>query len=167
MKNWIVVANAARARVLEESDEVPATGRARRAAFVHVADLVHPASRQKGVELGDDRAGHVEGTGHGLGSASYLPRTDPREREHDRFAREVARVLDHGIAEGRCAGLILVAANPFGLHDFSKDQPKGTGNFVIPAGGSQSWRYGVYLYKGAREAKHVDAAWTEWTGTTK
>lgn len=113
MKNWIVVANSARARVLEEPDEMPERGRSRRTAFVHVADLVHPASRQKGVQLGDDRPGHVEGTGHGLGSTSYVPRTDPREREHDRFAREVARVIDHGVAEGRCAGLLLVATSPF------------------------------------------------------
>ena len=46
------------------------------------------------------------------GPAARLP-AHPREREHDRFAREVARTLDHGVAEGRCAGLILVATNPF------------------------------------------------------
>ena len=36
-----------------------------------------------------------------------------REREHDRFAREVAATLNAGIAAGKCAGLILVASNPF------------------------------------------------------
>jgi len=108
VKNWIVVANAARARVLEEADN-PRAG----ARFSHVADLVHPQSRQKGSELGGARPGHVEGIGHGLGSAAYLPRTDPRERERDRFARELARLIDHGVADGRCAGLVLVAASPF------------------------------------------------------
>jgi protein required for attachment to host cells len=107
--NWIVVANAARARVLEEADD--------RGHFLHVADLVHPQSRQKGVDLarahGGDRPGHVEGQGHGLGSAAYLPRTDPREREHDRFAREVAATLNEGVASGRCAGIVLVASDPF------------------------------------------------------
>jgi protein required for attachment to host cells len=78
-----------------------------------VADLVHPGSRQKGSELDDDRPGHVVRTGHGLGSSSYVPHTDPREREHDRFAREVAATLNAGIAAGRCAGLVLVASNPF------------------------------------------------------
>ena len=106
MNNWIVVANAARARVLHDAD--PPAG-----AFVTVADLVHPQSRQKGIDLADDRPGHVEGTGHGLGSASYQPRTNPRDREHDRFAQEVARVLDQGVAEGRCAGLVLMASSPF------------------------------------------------------
>ncbi|WP_284614793.1 host attachment protein [Aquabacterium humicola] len=105
MKNWLVVANAARARVLEAADGAE--------PYVHVADLVHPQSRQKGVELGDDRAGRVSGAGHGLGSAQYIPRTDVREREHERFAREVAAVLDDGVAAGRCAGLVLVASNPF------------------------------------------------------
>jgi protein required for attachment to host cells len=55
----------------------------------------------------------VEGNGHGLGSASYLPRTDPREREHDRFSREVANAVNGGVAQGRCAGFTLVASDPF------------------------------------------------------
>lgn len=105
MKNWLVVANASRARVLEESDDGN--------GYVHVADMVHPESRQKGLALGRDRAGHVQGTGHGLGSTEYLPRTDPREREHEQFARELAATLNAGVAGGRCAGLLLVCSNPF------------------------------------------------------
>lgn len=105
MKNWLVVANAARARVLEETD--------RPGSYVHRADLVHTQSRQKGIDLGTDRPGHVEGSGHGLGSTSYEPRTNVRDREHDRFAREVATLLNAGVAAGQCAGLVLVASNPF------------------------------------------------------
>ena len=105
LKNWLVIANAARARVLEETDKP--------GAYAHVADLVHPQSRQKGVELASDRPGHVEGVGHGLGSASYQPHTDPRERERDRFAHEVAQTLNRGVAAHRCAGLVLVASSPF------------------------------------------------------
>ncbi len=104
-RNWLVIANAARARVLEQGDWPD--------RVTHVADLVHPQSRQKGQRLAHDRPGHVEGTGHGLGSAAYVPRTDPREREHDRFAREVAAAIDEGVAGGRCAGLTLVASDPF------------------------------------------------------
>lgn len=104
-RNWFVIANASRARVLEETDKP--------SHYTHVADLVHPQSRMKGEQLNSDRPGHVEGIGHGLGSAAYLPRTDPRVREHGRFAREVAAVLNHGVAEGRCAGLVLVASDPF------------------------------------------------------
>src|SRR5436309_2445315 len=105
MKNWLLVANASRARVLEEADE---PGR-----YVHVADLVRPASRQKGTELAHDRPGHIEGPGKGPGSGAYVPRTDPREHEHDVFAHEVAKTLDAGVASGRCAGLVLIASNPF------------------------------------------------------
>jgi protein required for attachment to host cells len=104
-RNWWVIANAARARVLEETDQP--------GQFLHVADLVHPQSRLKGDQLGGDRPGHVEGNGHGLGSASFPPRTDPREREHERFSRDVAKALNDGVAQGRCAGFTLVASDPF------------------------------------------------------
>jgi protein required for attachment to host cells len=104
MKNWLVVANSARARVLEETDKP--------GVYRHVADLVHPESRQKGVDLAADGPGHyVEATG--TGSSAYQPRTDVREREHDRFAQEVAALLNKGVASSQCAGLILVASNPF------------------------------------------------------
>jgi protein required for attachment to host cells len=106
MKNWLVVANAARARVLEETD--------RAGVYAHRADLIHPQSRQKGVDLAPDRAGHAEGAGQGAAAgAAYVSHTDPREREHDRFARELAALLNGGIARGECAGLVLVASNPF------------------------------------------------------
>jgi protein required for attachment to host cells len=111
MKNWLVVANAARARVLEESGLQGA--KARQQPYVHVADLVHPQSRQKGSDLGGDRAGHALGGHASPAGAAYTPRTDPREREHDRFAREIAQMLDEGIAAQRCAGLVLVASSPF------------------------------------------------------
>ena len=106
MKNWLVVANAARARVLEETD--------RPDVYAHVADLVHPQSRQKGSDLAGDRPGRAPGTAaHGAGSAAYDARTAPRQREHEHFAHEVAATLNGGIAAGRCAGLVLVASDPF------------------------------------------------------
>ena len=105
MKNWVVVANAARARVLEVTGEA--------GVYTHRADLVHPESRQKGMALGTDRPGHVVSLGHNTGSSAYQPRTDPREREHDQFARELAATLNEGVAAGDCAGLVLVASNPF------------------------------------------------------
>lgn len=104
MKNWLVVANGARARVLEEDGQ---------GGYIHVADLVHPQSRQKGVALDTDRPGHVTSGAHGTGSAAYQPRSEPHERELEHFASEIAQLLDAGVADGRCAGLILVASNPF------------------------------------------------------
>lgn len=105
MKNWLLVANASRARLLEEGDKP--------GVYVHRADLVHPQSRQKGIELESQRAGHVLGGTHTPGGAAYEPRTDVRDREHDRFAQQLAEVLDAGIASGECAGIVLVASNPF------------------------------------------------------
>jgi protein required for attachment to host cells len=105
MKNWIVVANASRARILQAA----ATGR----GLEHVADLVHPESRMHGHELARDRPGHVEGIGHGLGSAAYQPRETPRRHEHRAFARELAARLTQGVRDGDCAALVLVASNPF------------------------------------------------------
>lgn len=106
--HWLVVANGARARILAET-EAPG-------GFRHVADLVHPQTRQKAVELADsrgaDRPGHMPGAGHGPGGAAYEPRTHPREREHDRFAREVADAVNRGVAAGECRTLTLVASNP-------------------------------------------------------
>lgn len=105
MKNWLVVANAARARVLEETDTP--------GVYTHRADLVHPESRLKGMALDADRPGQVHAEGRGQGSSAYPPRTDVREREHDHFASELAAMLDQGVARGECAGLVLVASNPF------------------------------------------------------
>jgi protein required for attachment to host cells len=106
MKNWLVVANAARARVLEETGKL--------GVFTHIADLVHPQSRQKGSDLGGDRPGRAPGpAAHGTGSSAYDARTAPREREHEHFAHELAAALNDGIAAGRCAGLVLVASDPF------------------------------------------------------
>lgn len=105
MKNWMVVANGARARVLEEMDP-PGTYR-------HRADMVHPQTRLKGMALQSDRAGHALGPQHTPGGAAYESRTPVREREHERFAQEIAAVLDAGIASGECAGIVLVASNPF------------------------------------------------------
>lgn len=106
MNNWVVVANAARARVLKVSGPP--------GVYEHVVDLVHTQSRQKASELADDRPGHFPGpSAHGTGSSSFETRTSPRAREHERFAREVAAVLDEGVASGECAGIVLVASNPF------------------------------------------------------
>jgi protein required for attachment to host cells len=105
VRNWLVVANAARARILEEADSS--------GTYVHRADLVHTQSRQKGTDLGSDRAGHMEGSSQGLAGVAYQPHPDVRDREHERFAREVAATLNDAVARGQCAGLVLVASNPF------------------------------------------------------
>jgi hypothetical protein len=56
----------------------------------------------------------------------------------------------------------LVAANPFGLHDFSKKNPSGAGKFILPAEAKQTWKYGFLLYKGPLTPSEINAAWTTW-----
>jgi len=52
----------------------------------------------------------------------------------------------------------LLAANPFGVHDFEK-QPAGTGTLTIAAGGSLTLRWRVLVHSGSLEAEALDAAW--------
>jgi len=55
----------------------------------------------------------------------------------------------------------LVAANPFGVHDFER-KPAHTGDLAVPVGEEVTFRYRVVLYRGAADAKVIDAAWEEW-----
>jgi protein required for attachment to host cells len=105
MKNWWVVANAARARILEETDKP--------GVFAHRSEVEHAASRLKGIELGSLTPGHGQGGRNGPGSGAYPARSDVRHREHERFAQQLAAQLNDGVAAGQCAGLVLVASNPF------------------------------------------------------
>ena len=52
----------------------------------------------------------------------------------------------------------LVAANPFGVHDF-EGLPAGTGDVEIPAGASITFRYRVWIRAGIATASAVDLAW--------
>ena len=54
----------------------------------------------------------------------------------------------------------LLAANPFGLHDFDK-QPQGAGNYAIPAGKSLAFRYRIYLHEGDETQGKVAAHYEE------
>ncbi len=49
----------------------------------------------------------------------------------------------------------LFAANPFGLHDFEKQQPKDAGQLTVPAGQSLTFRYRVYLHEGDEQQASV------------
>ena len=55
----------------------------------------------------------------------------------------------------------LVAANPFGVHDFEK-QPAGTGKLVVPLGEELVLRYRVLVHGPGWDAARVEAAWRAW-----
>jgi hypothetical protein len=56
----------------------------------------------------------------------------------------------------------LLAANPFGLHDFT-GAPKGTGDFTLPAGDSLSLRYLMVFHKGDTAAAGIENRWQQWS----
>lgn len=60
----------------------------------------------------------------------------------------------------------LFAANPFGVHDFEK-KDKGTGNLVIPAGKSVTFRYRFLFHPGDTAAAAVGAQFDAWSKTAR
>ncbi|HEX2747872.1 MAG TPA: PmoA family protein, partial [Verrucomicrobiales bacterium] len=57
----------------------------------------------------------------------------------------------------------LIAANPFGLHDFEK-KPKGTGDYVIKKGESLTLRYRWLFHTGDTGAAKIEERWKKWAG---
>ena len=103
-RTWIVVANAARARLCEYD---PRDG-----SLTELADFVHAPGRQKGSDLATDRPGHTE-KGQASVRTSFEPHTEVHHKERVRFARELAQHLDDAVAQRRCPAVALIASNPF------------------------------------------------------
>lgn len=100
---WILVANGSVAHCFERAS--PAE------PLVSVASYAHPESRMHTRDLEDDRGGRTQKDD--AGRTSFVPRTDPKERERDEFAREIAKALEEGVLANRCSGIALFASNPF------------------------------------------------------
>lgn len=97
---WIVVADAARARLF---------GRKKKFSPMEELDtLLHPESRLRRDELVTDRPGQVQES-HGHGESANEPTSDPKDVEAETFARELADKLSHARVEGRFDHLVLVA----------------------------------------------------------
>jgi protein required for attachment to host cells len=99
---WVLVANAARARCFARDDE--------NNAMRELAGFVHPESRMKGEALMHDRGGLAH---KGVASTQFQPHTDPHEREHAVFARELAQYLEDGALAHRYPAVSLFASAPF------------------------------------------------------
>lgn len=93
---WIMVANASRAVCLAREDTT--------SAATLLFSMDHPQSRAR------DRDLTVSGLGHGRGAATYVPRLDPKAKEHDQFAQQLADRLSAGVAAHSCGELILIAS---------------------------------------------------------
>lgn len=99
---WVLLANAARARCLERDPE--------NGALRELADFVHPDSRLKGAALGLDAGDLVR---KGAVTTQYQPPTDPHDKAHRAFARELAQHLETAALEHRLVELALFASDPF------------------------------------------------------
>jgi protein required for attachment to host cells len=96
-RNYVVVADAARARVL--------TCDARLDTLEEVADLIHPESRLHHADLVTDQAGRRSG------DSTEGP--DAQQHAQEEFSREVAEHLRDARNQGRFDRLILVAPPRF------------------------------------------------------
>lgn len=100
---WTLIANASRARLLERKAGCPLTV---------IKGFDHLQSRSMASELGDDKAGR-EKADRSFGGAAYQPRLDPKDKEHLRFARELADYLEEQSHQGRFHSLAIFASSPF------------------------------------------------------
>lgn len=99
MKTWILIANAAQAYCyLRNAPQGP---------LQLLQHMTHPQSRARDADL------TTAALGHGLGAATYAPRLDPKQKEHEQFAAEVADKINTAVAAHECSAWILIASNPF------------------------------------------------------
>jgi len=101
--DWILVANASEARLLQQDPGSP---------MAVLQAFHHPASRLHSSELGDAERGR-EGSDRRHGASAYSAHIEPQRKEHVRFARELAASLEQGASQGRCNRIHVFAASPF------------------------------------------------------
>jgi protein required for attachment to host cells len=103
---WIVVADAARARILR------CEGRACH-GLADVEALSHSESRAQNQDLVSDRQGRGWASASGDGRHAMDEPTDPAHHERERFARMVAERLKSAHHEGVYKHLVIVASPSF------------------------------------------------------
>lgn len=101
--HWILIANASYARLLQQEGS---------ARLVVLKSFTHSEGRSKISDLVTDRAGN-EKTDRSFGGTTYQPRTDPKRKEHYRFAHELADHLERHAQLGSFESLTVFASSPF------------------------------------------------------
>ena len=101
--DWVLIANATRARLVQQDAKQRVT---------ELESFEHPQGRSKISDLADDRAGS-EHSDRSFGSSLYQPRIDAKLKEHRRFARELADYLEHEARQGHYARIDVFASSPF------------------------------------------------------
>jgi protein required for attachment to host cells len=105
IETWILVADAAGARVMRAS--------AGTSAFELVCEETHEEGRAKPGELVSDRPGRSFDSTRAGGRHAMEPDTDLKRAELQRFVRRLAAMLDEAAAAGRFGELVLVAPPRF------------------------------------------------------
>jgi protein required for attachment to host cells len=103
MRHLVVVADAARARIIEADDDLR--------AWREVDDLVHPEGRARARDLVTDAK--VSSQAFPGGPRSGTESRDPHEEEDRRFAKVLATKLHEARVAGRYEHLVLVAPPKF------------------------------------------------------
>jgi|SRR3989304_3657944 len=102
-KTWILVANAAEAKILT-------TDNLRVGELELVREFAHPESRKKASELMSDKPGHYKTDGNAYSAYS---RSDPKEVEAEHFAIQLAHELKASWDKNQYKKLIIVTSAHF------------------------------------------------------
>ena len=114
VKTWIVVADAARARIIEQS--------ARNEPLRVIEERHHAASRLQSREIASDGKGRSFDSG-GQGRHAMEPSTDPQRHEKTVFAKELAQVLNQA-GKGNRFDRLLIACPAQMLGELRRDLDK-------------------------------------------
>jgi protein required for attachment to host cells len=101
--DWILIANAAHARLIAREPGSP---------MVVLKSFEHAASRSKVGDLADDQAGR-EKSDSSYGGAALPPRLDAKTKEQLHFARELADYLEPHAQQHAFHRLAVYASSPF------------------------------------------------------
>ena len=101
--DWILIANATHARLLRRENG---------GLMIVLETFDHPASRSKVSDLADDKMGR-EDSDTSFGGSAYQPRVDAKQKEHERFARQLADHLEQQALQGNFRSLAIFASSPF------------------------------------------------------
>lgn len=105
-ENWVVVADSVSARIYLQNPKK------RHDPFILLHELEHLDSKKRDHDLVSDKPGRYKESataGHG----TFVPHADPKDVEIDKFAREVAHLLEEGRVTNKYHEIIIFAEPHF------------------------------------------------------
>lgn len=105
-KTWVLIANSERAYCFERASTDH--------SLTQLADFTHRHQRLSGSVREGDLTG-AAGKGHGRtahAGTQFEPHTDVLAKERAAFARQIASYINDGVAQKRCASLVLIVTSP-------------------------------------------------------